>query len=104
MILARSLSLSPLVLITDEPTRGIDVGKFEIGLTRVKFEIQARLSDLAANGMAILIISSELEELLEGTHRTVVMRDGRTVATLSGEDLCEQSLVALMSTDASPER
>ncbi len=96
MILARSLSLSPLVLITDEPTRGIDVG--------AKFEIQARLSDLAANGMAILIISSELEELLEGTHRTVVMRDGRTVATLSGEDLCEQSLVALMSTDASPER
>ena len=96
VILARSLSLSPLVLITDEPTRGIDVG--------AKFEIQARLSDLAANGMAILIISSELEELLEGTHRTVVMRDGRTVATLSGEDLCEQSLVALMSTDASPER
>lgn len=90
VILARSLSLSPLVLITDEPTRGIDVG--------AKFEIQSRLSDLAAGGMAVLIISSELEEVLEGTHRAVVMRDGCTVGVLSGDGLSEERLVALMST------
>ena len=90
VILARSLSLSPLVLITDEPTRGIDVG--------AKFEIQSRLSDLAADGMAVLIISSELEEVLEGSHRAVVMRDGCTVGVLSGDDLSEESLVKLMST------
>lgn len=92
VILARSLLCSPQVLITDEPTRGIDVG--------AKFEIQSRLSDLAATGMAIVIISSELDEVLEGTGRTVVMRDGRTVGTLSGEDLREGNLVALMSADA----
>ena len=90
VILARSLRLSPLVLITDEPTRGIDVG--------AKFEIQSRLSDLAADGMAVLIISSELEEVLEGSHRAVVMRDGCTVGVLSGDDLSEESLVKLMST------
>ena len=96
VILARSLSLSPLVLIADEPTRGIDVG--------AKFEIQSRLSDLAADGMAVLIISSELEEVLEGSHRAVVMRDGRTVGVLSGDDLSEESLVKLMSTSGPPGR
>ena len=89
VILARCLSLMPRLLITDEPTRGIDVG--------AKFEIQRHLSDLAAGGMGILLISSELDEVLEGTHRTVVMHDRRTVGTLSGDDLSEERLVELMS-------
>ena len=89
VILARCLSLMPGLLITDEPTRGIDVG--------AKFEIQNHLSDLAAGGMGILLISSELDEVIEGTHRTVVMHDRRTVGTLSGDDLSEERLVELMS-------
>ena len=89
VILGRCLSLMPGLLITDEPTRGIDVG--------AKFEIQSHLSDLAAGGMGILLISSELDEVLEGTHRTVVMHDRRTVGTLNGNDLSEERLVELMS-------
>ena len=92
VILARYLSLVPRLLITDEPTRGIDVG--------AKYEIQSHLSDLAAGGMGILLISSELDEVLEGTNRTVVMHDRRTVGTLSGDDLSEQRLVELMSSGA----
>lgn len=89
VILARSLSLAPRLLIADEPTRGIDVG--------AKYEIQSLISDLADEGMAVLLISSELEELLEGTERTVVMRDGHSVEELSGESLTEQHLVELMA-------
>ena len=92
VILARCLSLMPTLLITDEPTRGIDVG--------AKYEIQSHLSDLAATGMGILLISSELDEVLEGTNRTVVMHDRRTVGTLSGGDLSEERLVELMSSGA----
>ena len=92
VILARCLSLLPTLLITDEPTRGIDVG--------AKYEIQSHLSDLAASGMGILLISSELDEVLEGTNRAVVMHDRRTVGTLSGDDLSEERLVELMSSGA----
>ncbi len=89
VILARCLSLDPKILIADEPTRGIDVG--------AKFEIQSRISDLADDGMAVLLISSELEELLEGTERTVVMHERRSVAELTGDSLTENRLIDMMA-------
>ena len=74
VLLARWLCLQPRLLILDEPTRGIDVG--------AKGEIQALINELAEAGLGVLMISSELEELTEGSDRVVVLRDGRTVAEL----------------------
>src|SRR5713101_3396020 len=77
VLLARWLCLNPRLLILDEPTRGIDVG--------AKAEIQALVEELAERGLGVLMISSELEELLEGSDRVVVLRDGQTVASLERE-------------------
>ena len=66
--------MNPKLLILDEPTRGIDVG--------AKAEIQALIRELAEQGLGVLMISSELEELVEGSDRVFVLRDGRTVAEL----------------------
>ncbi|MDQ3809164.1 MAG: sugar ABC transporter ATP-binding protein, partial [Chloroflexota bacterium] len=74
VLLARWLCLNPRLLILDEPTRGIDVG--------AKREIQALINELAEQGLGVLMISSELEELIEGCDRVVVLRDGQTVAEL----------------------
>ena len=72
-MLAKWLATKPRVLIVDEPTRGIDVG--------AKAEVHRILSELAASGVAILMISSELPELLGMTHRILVVHQGR----ISGE-------------------
>ena len=68
VLLARVLCLDPRVLLLDDPTRGIDVG--------AKAEIQALISELAGQGMAVLLISSELEEVVEGADTVIVLRDG----------------------------
>jgi ABC-type sugar transport system ATPase subunit len=68
----------PRVLITDEPTRGVDVG--------AKHQIYELIVNLAADGMGVLLISSELEEVLGLAHRVLVMRRGRIVAELSAEE------------------
>ncbi len=65
------------MLIADEPTRGIDVG--------AKQDIYELLVRLAADGMAVLLISNEIEEILGLAHRIVVMRQGRLVAELAGD-------------------
>jgi ABC-type sugar transport system ATPase subunit len=75
----------PRVLIADEPTRGVDVG--------AKFAIYELLAELAAGGMAILLISSELEELIGLAHRVVVMSRGAPVTTLEGDDVCEETIL-----------
>jgi ribose transport system ATP-binding protein len=72
VLLARWLCLKPAVLLLDEPTRGIDVG--------AKAEIQGLIDELADDGLGVLMISSELEEITEGADRVVVLREGRTVA------------------------
>jgi ribose transport system ATP-binding protein len=72
VLLARWLCLNPSLLLLDEPTRGIDVG--------AKAEIQGLIDELADNGLGVLMISSELEEITEGADRVVVLREGRTVA------------------------
>ena len=89
VLLARWLATEPLLLILDEPTRGIDVG--------AKHEIQRLVDALSREGMAILMISSELEELLEGALRVVVLQEGRTVAALEREQLDEETLLGAIA-------
>jgi monosaccharide-transporting ATPase len=89
VLLARWLCLNPRLLILDEPTRGIDVG--------AKGEIQALINELADNGLGVLMISSEIEELTEGCDRVVVLRDGRTVAELSHESISQDAIMAAMA-------
>ena len=72
--LARCLVIDPEILVFVEPTQGIDVG--------VKFEVYQFIADQVARGRAVLLISSEIPELLGLSHRVLVMRDGRIVATL----------------------
>jgi monosaccharide-transporting ATPase len=89
VLLARWLCMDPQVLIFDEPTRGIDVG--------AKAEIQKLIRRLADNGLGVLMISSELEEIVEGADRTFVLRDGRTVADMTREQTSETSLMDAMA-------
>jgi rhamnose transport system ATP-binding protein len=85
--LARWLATSPRVLILDEPTQGVDIG--------AKAEIHRLIRSLAADGLAILLISSELTELLGLAHRIGVMRGGRLVGMLPHADATEERLMAL---------
>jgi ribose transport system ATP-binding protein len=89
VLLARWLCLNPRLLILDEPTRGIDVG--------AKAEIQALIEEFAEKGLGVLMISSELEELLEGSDRVVVMRDGQTVASLQHADITQAAVMNAMA-------
>ncbi len=90
VLLGRSMALAPRVLIVDEPTRGIDIG--------AKAEVHQVLSDLAAQGVAILVISSELAEVMAVSDRIVVFREGAVVADLDGETATEEGLMAYMAT------
>ena len=92
VLLARWLCLQPKVLLLDEPTRGIDVG--------AKAEVQALINELAEDGLGVLLISSELEELIEGSDRVVVLKDGRVVGELQGEEVSEDALLGVLAQDA----
>jgi monosaccharide-transporting ATPase len=85
VLLARWLCLEPKVLMLDEPTRGIDVG--------AKAEVRRLIDELAEQGLGVLLISSETEELVDGSHRILVLRDGAVVDELRGDDLTEAQLV-----------
>ena len=85
VMLARWLCMEPKVLILDEPTQGIDVG--------AKTEVQQLIAELADGGLGVVMIDSEPEEIIEGSDRVVVLRDGAVVGTLSGDELNEQNLV-----------
>jgi len=85
VILARWLALQPKFLILDEPTRGIDVG--------AKFEIEKLIKSLADEGMAILFISSELEEVTRASHRVIVLRDRKQICELRGEEISESRIM-----------
>lgn len=89
VLLARWLCLNPQLLILDEPTRGIDVG--------AKGEIQKIISRLADDGVGVLMITSEMDELTEGSDRVFVMRDRRTVAEFSGEEISQDAIMAAMA-------
>jgi L-arabinose transport system ATP-binding protein len=93
VVLARWLARRPRVLILDEPTRGVDVG--------AKAEIYSIVNDLAAEGMALLVISSELPELLGLSDRIVVMHGGRVSGRLSRADATEERVLALAMSENS---
>jgi rhamnose transport system ATP-binding protein len=86
VLLGRWLALNPRILILDEPTRGIDVG--------TRFEIYKIVDQLTDAGVAILLISSDIQELLQVSDRVLVMRGGRLVAEFDGDDLTEMNIGA----------
>ena len=86
LALAKVLHPDPRVVVLDEPTRGVDIG--------AKRDIYALIQRLAESGRAVVVISSELMELIGLCHRVAVMRSGRLQATLSATDLNEQELIA----------
>ena len=87
VVLAKWLATDPQVIILDEPTRGVDVG--------AKFEIYSIIRDLAARGTAILMISSELPEVLGMSDRILVMRDGHQAGELPRAGATEEGVMAL---------
>jgi len=85
--LSRWLATDPKILILDEPTQGVDVGS--------KSEIHALMVELASRGMAVLMISSELPEILGMSDRIVVMRDGTIAGLLSREEATQSKILSL---------
>lgn len=90
VVLAKWLQTAPTVIILDEPTRGVDIG--------AKFEIYELMRQLTQRGVAILMISSELPELLGMSDRIAVVRDKRIVGELSREEATEERVIALATT------
>jgi galactofuranose transport system ATP-binding protein len=95
VLLARCLCTEPKILILDEPTRGIDVG--------AKAEVQGLISELSEQGLAVLMISSEPEEVVRACDRVVVLHDGAVAGTLSGEELTEDRLVETIAGGREPQ-
>ena len=91
VVLAKWLSLDPKVLIFDEPTRGIDIG--------ARAEIYALMRGLAEAGTAILMISSDMEEILGLSDRIVVMREGRLTGVLNRDEATEETVMGLAVTN-----
>jgi ABC-type sugar transport system ATPase subunit len=92
VIVARWARICRSVLILDEPTRGIDVG--------AKAEIYRIMRDLAASGVAILMISSELTEVIGMADRVIVMHEGRMTGELAGVEVTEQNIMHLATSEA----
>jgi inositol transport system ATP-binding protein len=89
VVLARWLALKPRLLIVDEPTRGVDIG--------AKTDLHRLLRELAADGVAILLISSDLPEILALSDRILTIRSGHLTGELAGHDADEESLMRLMT-------
>jgi rhamnose transport system ATP-binding protein len=86
VVLAKWLGRQPVVLIVDEPTRGIDIA--------TKAEVHRLLAHLAGDGVAVLVISSELPEVLALADRILVMREGRLAAEFDHADASEEQIMA----------
>ena len=96
VILARWLAMNPRFLILDEPTRGIDVGAHA--------EVLRLIGEMVTSGMSLLVISSELEELVAVSDRVIVLRDRRHVAELTGQEITTEAIVrAIAAPDATRE-
>ena len=89
IVIGKWLSMHPKVLIVDEPTRGIDVGS--------KSEIHKLLRELAAQGYAVIVISSEMPEVLHVSDRIIAMYSGRIMRTFTAEEVTEDSLIQAIS-------
>ncbi len=94
VLLARLLAVSPRVIVLDEPTRGIDVG--------AKIEVQNLVGELAENGLSVVFISAELEEVLRVGDRVAILLDGRVVDTVRSADVTVDQLLALVARPAAP--
>ncbi len=89
LLLARWLAIKPRVILLDEPTRGVDIG--------AKSEIYRIISDLAAQGVAVLMVSSELAEIVGMSDRVLVMREGKLVGELgssTGQEITQENIMA----------
>jgi ribose transport system ATP-binding protein len=87
LLLAKIMLLEPRIVIIDEPTRGVDIG--------TKEQIYRFIAALAAQGRSVVVISSEMPELIGLCHRVLVMRQGRGAGEVSGADLTEDAIVFL---------
>jgi ribose transport system ATP-binding protein len=85
LLLAKMMLLEPSIVIIDEPTRGIDIG--------TKEQIYRFIAALAAAGKAVIVISSEMQELIGVCHRILVMRGGRIAGEVSGAAMTEAEIV-----------
>ena len=85
MIIAKWLAINPVVLLLDEPTRGIDVN--------AKNEIYRLISELAQNGLAIVIVSSELPEIMAIADRIIVLSEGRQTAEFAHSQATEELIM-----------
>ncbi|CAN5627076.1 sugar ABC transporter ATP-binding protein [soil metagenome] len=87
VVISKWLETNPRVLILDEPTRGIDVGS--------KVEVHQLIDDLAAQGMAIILISSDLPEVLAMSDRILIMREGRQMAILDHREVTQERVLSV---------
>ncbi|RJE79006.1 sugar ABC transporter ATP-binding protein [Paracoccus sp. JM45] len=85
VVIAKWLATRPKVIILDEPTKGIDIGS--------KAAVHDFMSELAAEGLSVIMVSSEIPEILGMSDRVIVMREGRIAAQLEGSDLTPETLV-----------
>ena len=85
VLIGRALAVDPRILLLDEPTRGVDIGS--------KQEIYSLIERLVAEGMAVVLISSDMEEILRLSDKVVVLRRGRVAATLSRDEASESSVM-----------
>jgi len=88
-VLAKWLCAAPKLIILDEPTRGIDVGS--------KSAIHELIASLAEKGMAVIVISSEMPEVLGVSHRVLAMAEGRLVGEFTGDAMTEENLIDSVS-------
>jgi len=93
-LLARWLCKKPILMILDEPTRGIDVG--------AKSEIEDIISELAGDGVAILMISSEMDELIRSCDRVAVLSEGRKVGELAAKEISEEHIMQMIAHGGEP--
>jgi ABC-type sugar transport system ATPase subunit len=89
VLLARCLALSPTVLIVDEPTRGIDIG--------AKAEVHGFIRQLATNATGVLLISSELPEIISLCHRIYAVKEGQITGEITANEVSEEKLMRLMT-------
>jgi monosaccharide-transporting ATPase len=89
VLLARWLATQPELIILDEPTRGIDIG--------AKAEIEQLIAKLRADGLAVLLISSEIEEIVRNCSRVLVLRERRLAGEIGAADLTPERLMQVMA-------
>jgi simple sugar transport system ATP-binding protein len=92
VILARWMATEPKVLILDEPTRGIDIG--------AKAEIQRLMLEMCEDGVSVIFISSELDEIIRCSNRVIVMRDKEKVAELDGNTCTQSQILSIIAEGA----